>query len=966
MKYFYSLIIIFLCSKIFSQSYSYLPLQSKDSLAQQQWVDSLYHAMNLDEKIGQLFMVDVFSRNPRADIEKLITKYHIGGIIFSKGSPMRQADLTNKYQKLSKTPLMIAMDAEWGLAMRLDSTYAFPWNMTLGAIKDTNTVKDVARQIAKHNKRLGVHINFAPVVDINTNRNNPIIGNRSFGENKYNVTKKAKLFVEAFDEVGILSSAKHFPGHGDTDKDSHKTLPSIHFSKQRLESVELFPFKQLVNSSLSSIMVAHLNVPALEPQQNLPTSLSRNVVTGLIKEKLGFEGLIFTDALNMKGVADFEEPGEIDLQAFLAGNDILLISENVPLAIKKIKKAYKKEYITEDRLAYSVKKILYAKYKAGLSEYKPIDTQNLVENLNTQKNDAIYMKAIADAITVVKNNANVLPFKHLDTEQIAYLKMGKASNQHFIEVLNLYDQVDTIDSSLLLSDKIEQLKAYDKLIIGHHSSNETPWKSYKFTEKELVAIHEISLQIPVILVNFASPYAISDIKSTVNIKGIVQAYQNSDLAQSAAAQILYGARPARGKLPVSINKIYPEGSGYRYSSIHRLAYGFAQNQGMNPNYEAKIDSIVRYAIAQKMTPGAQILIAKNGVSIYQKNFGYHTYQNKVKVKDNDVYDLASLTKILSTLPLFMRLEEEGKVDINDSLYQHIPELLNTDKAFIDFKHMLSHYARFQSWIPFYLETIEHPEIYYKNKLDLEFSTQVAENFYVRNDYRDSIYTKIFESELRPKLEYKYSDLPFYLLQKIIENYNKESLKRSIEDKFYSKMGINKMRYLPLKHFNKDQIIPTENDTVWRKQLLKGYVHDQGAALLGGIGGHAGLFANANAVAKFMQMYINGGTYGDAQLLKPSTIDRFNTCYFCEDDVRRGVGFDKPQLDEIGPTCGCLSMTSFGHSGFTGTYAWADPEENIVYVFLSNRVHPDMTNRKLISENIRTEIQKIIYENINKP
>ncbi len=965
MKYFFSSILICFYLFSFSQSFSYKPLQTQDSLSQNKWVDSIYNQMSLDEKIGQLFMVDVFSKDPRADIENLIKKYHIGGIIFSKGGPLQQAHLTNKYQELSQTPLMIAMDAEWGLAMRLDSTYAFPWNMTLGAVKDKNTVKDVARQIAKHNKLMGVHINFAPVVDINTNPNNPIIGNRSFGENKYNVTEKAKLFVEAFDEVGILSSAKHFPGHGDTDKDSHKTLPSIQFSKQRLDSVELFPFKKLVNSNLSSVMVAHLNVPALEPQNNLPTSLSENVVTGLIKEKLNFQGLIFTDALNMKGVANFDEPGEIDLQAFMAGNDILLISEDVPLAVKKIKKAYKKEQISEDRLAYSVKKILNAKYKAGLSEYRPVKTQNLIKNLNTKNNDAVYMKAVASAITIVKNNADILPFKNLDTERIAYLKMGEDINEHFLEVLNRYDQVDTIDASLLLSEKIQKLKTYDKLIIGHHTSNASPWKSFRFTEKELVALHEISLQIPVILVNFSSPYALSDIKSSVNIKAIVQAYQNSDLAKSAAAQILFGARPAQGKLPVSISKIYPEGSGYLFNSVKRLAYGFAENQGMNPIFEAKIDSIVRYAIDEKMTPGAQVLIAKNGVSIYQKNFGYHTYQNKVKVKYKDVYDLASLTKILSTLPLFMHLEENEKVDINDNLYEHIPELFNTNKAEIDFKHMLSHYAKLQSWIPFYLETLEQPEIYFKNKPDFEFSTQVADNFYVRNDYRDSIYTKIFESELRSKLEYKYSDLPFYLLQRIIENYNDESLKSSIEDKFFSKMGINRMRYLPLKYFDLEHIIPTENDTKWRNQLLKGHVHDQGAALLGGIGGHAGLFANSNAVAKFMQMYINGGTYGDAQLLQASTIDKFNTCYFCEDDVRRGVGFDKPQLDEIGPTCGCLSMTSFGHSGFTGTYAWADPEEDIIYVFLSNRIHPDMENRKLITENIRTEIQKIIYENISK-
>jgi len=950
---------------MYSQNYDYGPLITKDSVKQKQWVDSVYYQMSLEEKIGQLFMVDVFSESPRKNIEELIEKYHIGGVIFSKGGPYRQARLNNKYQNLSKYPLLIAMDAEWGLAMRLDSTYAFPWNMTLGAIDDDRVVKKVAKQIARHNKRLGVHINFAPVVDINTNPKNPIIGNRSFGENKDEVSKKARVFVDAFDEVGILSSAKHFPGHGDTDTDSHKTLPSLQFTKARLDSVELYPFRQLVDTKLSSIMVAHLNVPSLEPQSKLPTSLSKNVVTGLIKDRLNFQGLIFTDALNMKGASNFDEPGEIDLQAFLAGNDILLISENIPLGIKKIKKAYKKEDITEERLAYSVKKILYAKYKSKLHLNTQVNLNYLSADLNSPENDAVYMEAIANAITVLKNGSNILPFKNLDTQRIAYLKMGNADNSEFLNILNRYDQVDVVNSTQLLNEKIEQLQDYDKVIIGHHTSDSSPWKSFSFTEKELVALHEISLQIPVVLVNFASPYALSDIKSFVNIKAIVQAYQNSSLAQSAAAQILFGARDAKGKLPVGINSLYPAGSGHNFENINRLAYGFSHNQGMNPEFETKIDSIVNYAIDKKMTPGAQLIIARNGVSIYQKNFGHHTYNKQKKVDDKDVYDLASLTKILTSLPLFMEMEEKGKVNLNDSLSQHLPELLKTNKSNISFKRMLSHYARLQAWIPFYLETLKNPELYYSNKLDFIHTQKVAKDLYVRNDYTDSIYLKIIESDLREDFEYKYSDLPYYFLKRIIERHYNAGLNYLIEDRFYDKMGIRQMKYFPLKNFKSENIVPTEDDKLWRKQLINGFVHDQGAALMGGIGGHAGLFGNANAVAKFMQMYLNQGTYGDATLLEKSTIERFNTCYYCDEEVRRGVGFDKPQLDDIGPTCGCLSMNSFGHSGFTGTYAWADPEEDIVYVFLSNRIHPDMDNKKLIKENIRTEIQRVIYEHIEE-
>ena len=950
---------------ITAQNYPFKPLITKDSITQKQWVDSIYYNMSLEEKVGQLFMVDVFSQSPRSNIKELIEKYHIGGVIFSKGGPYRQANLTNQYQELANVPLMIAMDAEWGLSMRLDSTYAFPWNMTLGAIKDKRTVKRVAKQIAKHNKRMGVHINFAPVVDINTNPKNPIIGNRSFGEDKYNVTEKAKLFVEAFEEVGVLSSAKHFPGHGDTDTDSHKTLPSILFDKERLDSIELYPFKEIIKTDVSSIMVGHLNVPALETQDGLPTSLSKRVITDFIKDSLNFQGLIFTDALNMKGVSTYDKPGEVDLQAFLAGNDILLISEDIPEGIKKIKKAYKKEIITEERLAHSVKKILYAKYKAGLAKNKFVELNNLFQDLNTFENDAVYMEAISQATTLLKNNSGTLPFKNLDKLKLAYLKMGSDSNSTFFQTLNDYTKVDSINTNLLLDEKIEISFNYDYLIIGHHTSNASPWKSYNFTEKELVALHEISLKVPVILANFSSPYTLGNIRSFVNIHGIIQGYQNSDLAQSAVAQIMFGARPVMGKLPVSVNNLYPVGSGYTQYSTGRLGFDFAENQGIDPNFEHKIDSIVNFAISEKMTPGAQVLITRHGKTIYNKNFGHHTYKKKQKVKSNDLYDLASLTKILVSLPLFMELEEKGEIDLNDSLSKHLPELLGTNKSDINFKRMLSHYARLQAWIPFYYDTLEEFDNYYTDRIDLTHTTNVANNMYIRNDYTDSIYLKIIQSDLRESKDYKYSDLPYYFLKKIIERKYNSGLDYLIEDRFYNKMGISKLKFKPKKYFDLNQIVPTEDDILWRNQLLQGDVHDQGAALMGGIGGHAGLFGNAEDVAKFMLMYLNGGIYGDAKLLKSKTIEKFNTCYYCDEDVRRGVGFDKPQLEEEGPTCGCLSMNSFGHSGFTGTYTWADPDEEIIYVFLSNRIHPDMENTDLITENIRTEIQKVIYDSIEK-
>lgn len=948
---------------LFSQS----SLFAEDLIAQRQWVDSIYSNLSLEEKIGQLFMIDVFTSRSDSELESLeslIKSNHVGGVIFSKGNPYRQALLTNKIQTENKIPLLVGMDAEWGLAMRLDSTYAFPWNMTLGAIQDTSIVRKVGQQIGKHSKRLGVHINFAPVADINTNPKNPIIGNRSFGETKDIVISHSVALMKGMHEAGILSSAKHFPGHGDTEQDSHKTLPSIGFSEKRIRDIELKPFQALIDEGVSSVMVAHLNIPSLESQKNLPSSLSSKIVSDLLKEELGFNGLIITDALNMKGVSNSSTPGEVDMEAFKAGSDILLISEDIPKAINIIKEAVLKGDITNKRLAASVKKILYAKYKVGLNSFKPIETDQLTEELNSEENDAVYQEAIQNATTVIKNDLGILPINDIDHQTYAYVALGDASGDEFFKTMNQYARVDKIDVTKTNID-LNQFSDYDQIIIGFHKSDANPWADYKFSPFEIELIKSISQDYKTILVNFTRPYSLLQLKNYINIDAIVQAYQNSTIAQQVVGQQLFGAIDFKGKLPVSITSAFPVGTGYKLKSNGRLGYDYPENQGFNAELVSKIDSIAAYTLQEEMTPGMQILIARKGKVIYNKNFGYHTYDKKIKVEDDDVYDLASLTKILTTLPILMTFEESNKIDLKSKLHELLPELAASNKANITVLEMLSHYAKLKAWIPFYKETLEDKSKYYATEFSKKFSVKVAENMYLRTDYQDLIYARIVESDLRDSLEYKYSDLPYYFLKKYIEEQSDSSLDEIAENYFYKPMRLSHLKFYPLNHFEKNKIVPTEFDTEWRNELIHGRVHDQGAAMLGGVGGHAGLFGNATDVAKFMQLYLNGGSYGGKRFFNAETMNKFNTCYYCEKDVRRGVGFDKPQLDEIGPTCGCLSMSSFGHSGFTGTYAWADPEEEIIYVFLSNRIHPVSSNTKLIDEDIRTKIQGFIYESLFK-
>lgn len=963
------LFILFWLSSIslFAQS----PLVSSDSLAQKQWVDSLYITMSLKEKVGQLFMVQAFSEEKnlqKTKLLELIKKQHIGGIIYSNGGPVRQAKLDNELQANSKIPLIVGMDAEWGLSMRLDSTYAFPWNMTLGAIKDLNLIKKTGQYIGEHCKRMGVHFNFAPVVDINTNPQNPIIGNRSFGEDRLYVTQKALAFMRGMQSAGVLANAKHFPGHGDTDKDSHKTLPTINFDKKRIEEVELFPYNELITNGLSSVMVAHLNVPSLESRKNYPSSLSKPIITDLLKSKLNFQGLIFTDALEMKGVSNFSVPGEIDLQAFMAGNDVLLMSENVEIGMEKIMLSYYSGHISEDRLAHSVKKILMAKYKVGLNNYKPIETKNLVSDLNRSKDDILYSKLMQNAITVVKNNNATLPIKDFELKNIAYIEMGENSGDTFLKTLKKYTKITPVSDNNL-DRLIRKLKQFNLVIIGFHKSNSTPWKPYKFTNKELVWLQEIARTNEVVLNVFSKPYTLDAIKSFSNFESVVVGYQNSRVAQELTAQILFGALPAKGQLPVSIsNSIYKVGHGFETSKIDRLSYGNPESVGMSSLKLSKLDSIANFAIEDEMTPGIQLLVARKGKVIYNKNFGYHTYSKQRKVSFEDLYDVASLTKILVTLPLLMELVEHGSVNLNDRLGDLLPKYKTTNKSDITLKEMLSHFARLKPWIPFYkstLDSVTNTPIskFFSSKKTKKYPIQISQNSFLRIDFTDTIHQNIVDSELLEEKKYRYSDLPYYFLKDFLESYYDVPLDELIQQRFYNAIGANMSTYKPIEKFDKSQLIPTEIDTYFRFDTVHGFVHDVGAAMQNGVGGHAGLFSNANDVAKLMQMYLQYGYYGGNQFLKSETINAFNTCYFCEEDNRRGVGFDKPQLEEEGPTCGCISMTSFGHSGFTGTYAWADPDEEIIYVFLSNRTYPDSKNNRLLKENIRTEIQRLIYEAI---
>ncbi|WKW46823.1 glycoside hydrolase family 3 N-terminal domain-containing protein [Myroides sp. JBRI-B21084] len=931
----------------------------------EKWVDSVYNQMSFNEKVGQLFMVAAYSNRDSKhlqDLLDLVKTKNIGGVIFFQGGPGRQASMTNKLNAVSKVPLFVGIDAEWGLGMRLDSTHVYPWNLNLGAIQNNNLIKQMGQQMGEQAKRLGVHFMFAPVVDINTNPLNPIISNRSFGESKDNVANKATALMQGLQSENVFATAKHFPGHGDTATDSHHSLPKIDFDKKRLDYIELYPYKKLIKDGLASVMVAHLSVPALESQPGVPTSLSYNTITNVLKNDLNFKGLIFTDALNMKGVANHKSPGEVDLAAFLAGNDVLLFAENVPLAVDKFNEAFKNGLFTEERLAHSVKKILLYKFKAGLNKYQSINTQNIYADLNKPEYTSLTYKLFENMVTVVKNDQKIVPLNPTKPQNIAYVKLGDDTNDTFIDALQA-NQPITIFNQYQIEEHLTDLNAFDLVIVGYHKADGV-WKKHDMNATEINLLDKISKSNKTIFVSFVKPYALSEIKSFANMQAVVLGYQNNIIAHRKVADVLFGMQAANGKLSVSVGKHFNEGDGIDTKPNKNLRYSRAIEQGFNETKLKEIDVLVNKAIKNGYMPGAQVLVARNGNIVYNKSFGNLTYNEKDAVTNQTIYDLASLSKMLGTLPMVMKMYNDGKLRFDQKLGNLLPEFKRTDKANITVKEMLTHNSGLTAWIPFYKETLDANgkplTDLYKPMQSAEFNLQVNDNLYLKSDYKKTILETIASSKLGKK-EYKYSDLNFILLAEIVERTYKKPLNELVTQNFYNKINANNLTYLPLTKFDVSQIAPTEIDNYFRHTTVQGYVHDMGAAMMGGVAGHAGLFGNALDVAKMMQLFLDEGAFNGEQLVNTKTIKDFNTCYYCQHGNRRGAGFDKPQLGTSGPTCGCASMQSFGHTGFTGTMAWADPEKNLIYVFLSNRTYPNADDNKLSKSNTREDIQQIIYD-----
>jgi beta-N-acetylhexosaminidase len=929
-----------------------------------EWVENELIKMTLEEKIGQFFMVAAYSNREEShlkEVEDLVIKEKVGGIIFFQGERSNLKTAINRFQAKAKIPLLIGMDAEWGVQMRLFGEERFPYAYTIGAADDVELTERIAAMMAQECREIGIHINFAPDADVNSNPDNPVIGFRSFGENPRKVAGHVAATVRGMEQNGVMTSIKHFPGHGNTDTDSHLELPKVNQSLKTIQAIDFYPFREGIHAGASTVMVAHLNVPALD-KSGTPSSLSKRVIKGYLQDTLGFKGLVVSDALNMKAVADRYGKTEVVVRAFEAGCDILLFPESVHDAIEAIAKKVQEGKISKLEIDTRCRKVLLAKHKFIL-------TKDQFKEYTPGEVDWAKKETYEKALTVLKNEGDLLPLGRLD-RKIARISIG-LNSRSLLSGIQRFAKIDQYHF-YTVEEAVERMKGklknYDVIITALHANSVRPKNEFGFPSGWKSWLELLPTNKKHVLLLFGNPLALTAKLDLKKIQSVVVAYENHPLVLDRASQLVFGAIPANGKLPISVSGQFPLGAGKEVKWGGRLKYSQPEELGINPSKLKDIDQLAKNGIEKGAYPGCQVLFAVEGKIVYYKCFGTHTYDDSIAVKETDIYDIASVTKIAASTSAIMKLQTDGKFSLNRHLEDYIPEVTGYGEfGNILLRDMLTHQAGLKSWIPFYARTVANgslnPAIYSMVKKP-GFEVEVAKNMWIKNSYTDTIYKQILASRLGSK-KYEYSDLGYYFIKKIVEKQSLLPLDSYVQKELYDPMGLQYLSYLPLRRFPVTQIVPTENDLTYRKQLIAGYVHDPGAAMMGGVGGHAGIFSNATDLASIMQLFLNKGTYGNYRYIDESVINEYTSCQFAPSN-RRGVGFDKPTLSlNGGPTCSEVSLFSYGHTGFTGTMAWADPQAKINYVFLSNRIYPDASNKKLIKMDIRTDIQRVIYEAVSE-
>ncbi len=974
-------------------------LSKVDKKAMNSWVNKTFNAMTPDERIAQLFVmsVDPRAKNVDATVKKLVSENKVGGLIYSQSDIKSQAEVTNLAQSLTQVPLMITLDAEWGLSMRLDDAPKFPHNLCLGAIGDDLLFYQYGLEIARECRRVGVNVNFAPVLDV-IDRVNTVLGTRAYGSDPETVARHGIAFARGLEDGGVLSVAKHFPGHGSTMADSHKTLPIVDKSMKELSLYDFVPFRRYIDAGLGATLTAHLYIPAID-KEKIPGTMSKKYVTGLLQNKMGFQGLIFTDALNMEGAKAVK--GSVCVNALLAGNDVLLMPLQVESELQAIKEAVSRGKLKQKVIDERCKKILRYKYALGLNTAQHVNMTNIVSDVNAPHADVLKRQMTANSITVMRNEKNILPIRNLAARHIAVVTMGNDNDLESVFQRRCANYAETdafvFNAQKSATELERKLKdgAYNVIIISIAKDNPAYVKAAKY-----IASHFRNV-IVAIMANPEKLDRYGTLLADTYVTASLLAYDNSTVSEDYLAQTIFGGNAAKGILPIDVKTGKKGGELKAGTGIHykadRLGYTIPAEVGFSHILAAKIDSICNYGVQQHAFPGCQVVVARHGKVIYNRAFGEIAYGTDIPVTVNTLFGLASVSKATGTLSCVMKLYDDGKFKLEDKAGDFISDMkAATDKAHITFRDLLYHETgmppSLSMWemmydkstysgalitgVPDNLHTIKimngayghkhaklRTDILSTTKTD-KFNIPIANGIWGGKITYDSIMKRIYNQPLGEK-RYLYSCLNFCLLANAVESISGLPLNYYANNNIFAPLGAYHTMYRPLTKFAESEIAYTEQDTYLRRQHIHGYVHDEVAAFSGGVQGNAGLFSNANDLAKLLQMWLNGGTYGGQRFYKVSTVETFTTQK--SPNSHRGLGFDKPVVSnpDASSTCPEASPETFGHTGFTGTCFWVDPKNDMIYVFLSNRVSPTRNNPNFGRVSARSHIQSLLYKLIVK-
>lgn len=917
------------------------------------WARTTLKNMTLEQKVSQLFFPYAYGVYQSSDdpaykrLVDLVERFQVGGVVFFQGDPFSQAQLANDLQQLSALPLITSQDMETGAGFRLTRTTDFPSAMAFGATRNTDLAYAAGLTTAREARALGVYQVFAPVADINNNARNPVINIRSYGERPQLVADMVTAFTFGLQDGNVIATVKHFPGHGDTATDSHSALPVLPFNRARLDSVELVPFRAARDAGIMSMMMGHLALPELEPDVNIPATLAPAVVKSLLREEMGFKGLIVSDAMRMTGVTRSFGTGESAVRAIEAGVDILVMSQDEYAARAAILRAVEEGRLSEERIDESVMRLLTTKEWLGLNRQRMLNTSNTRQIVATSYHKMLSETIARESVTLVRNGGNLIPLRNTP-RRVSIVTVSDSDEpdrgEYFKSVFRDVSPTSRVSEYLIdvrstandFQSVLSRIRNSDLIIMPTYRPFRSGTNKIALPAQIERFMNDVTrLNPPVVLVSFGSPYMVNALRVQPDV--YIAAYSESEASEKAVAQAMMGQSEIKGLLPVTIPGLHAFGDGIQMPQRFPRE-GYPEEVGMSTAAIAKVDSLMYASIADEAFPGAAVAIGRPDVLVKLEAYGYFTYKSEQKVTTQSSFDLASLTKVVATTTAVMQLYEQGLLSLEDKVTKYFPQFGQNGKDIISVRNLLTHTSGMKPFRPFYKEGIT-----------------------TRQGVIDAIFAEPLE--FTPGTQMKYSDFNMIMVALIVEKITGQPFNAYAKQKIFDPLGMSRTGFRRAGAGSDRSIVPTEIDHVFRKKLVQGEVHDETAFVLGGTAGHAGLFSTAEDLAKFAFMMMNEGRHNNRQFLRPETIKLFTTAVD-PDRHTRAIGWDTKSPEGYSSAGQHFSTKSYGHTGFTGTSMWIDPEAKLFAILLTNRVYPTRENRKISA--VRAAFADIAHKSIIGP